>query len=152
MPPVIAETEGSMEWLLKWWPLLTTAVSVLVGWGYWSLKQRMVPREEFVTAIDELRAADVAIEERIVSVETTLHHLPTRDDLEKVDERISDLTGAMNNRISDLSGVMHDRISNVSGDIRAMTEKVNGLHDVLNRMDRQLGLLLEHHMRSGSDG
>ncbi|MBF0192091.1 MAG: DUF2730 family protein [Magnetococcales bacterium] len=128
--PVTTDGDAAMEWLLKWWPLLASAISAAAGWAYWSLQRKLVPREEFAAALEQMRASDDALEERVMRVELEIRHMPTREDVTALGNRIAGLTG----------------------DIRMMSARVDGVYEMLERMDRQFNLLLEHHMKDDGDG
>ncbi len=94
-----------MEWLWKWWPVLSTVGNLAVLWVAWSIRQiaesRM--REIAGSIAEQVQQHD----RRIGRIEQELAHVPRRDDV----------------------GAMHVKLTATEGELKAIDAKLGALKE-----------------------
>jgi hypothetical protein len=103
------------------------------GVAVWMARRTLVTHDDLRASFDahddrhkelDKRLADG--ERQFAVIRSDIEHLPDVDDL------------------ADLK----DRVGDVEGSIRALTATVGGLKDVLERVERPLNILVEHHLKA----
>lgn len=121
-----------VDLVLKVGGAVSTALTILFGWLYWSLKKAVVTREDFSAWAKkheqehhdlEKRLADGDV--RFTRMETTLTHMPTKDDVEDVRSEVAHVTGAL----------------------QALGARMDGMGRSLDSIVDQLNVLITHHMK-----
>lgn len=104
-----------------WWQVGTTWLAALVAalsvGVSWTLRRSFVSREEFDASEQKNEERDVQIETRITRLETQVEYLPTSESLETVRNQFTRLCAEM-----------------------------EGLRDMMNRIDQRLGVLYEYQL------
>lgn len=119
------------DFVRTWWPLAAFFVNAVVLWAAWSLRRGFVTKEQFDAYRDEhdeehdaligrLNAGDV----RFTRLETILEHMPTKEDVDALIERLGQ------------TGI---EIAGLRGDIKA-------INAVIRAVQRDNDLLVEGHM------
>lgn len=124
--------------------ILGIAVTILI----WRLKEMFVTRADFLDyqKNHDVKHGDhekehVRLDDRHQDVERRLE-----DGAEKFATIIADLEHLPDHKdIADLK----DRIGDVEGSVKALSATINGLKEVLERVERPLNILVEHHMSGG---
>lgn len=103
------------------------------GIAVWMARRTLVTQEDLRASFDAHNGQHRELDKRLadgerqfVIIRTDIEHLPDVDDL------------------ADLKG----RVGGVEGSIRALTATVDGLKDVLERVERPLNILVEHHLKA----
>jgi predicted nucleic acid-binding Zn-ribbon protein len=116
---------------------LAAAMVVLI----WRLKEVFVTKAHFHEYLKKHLEDHEHIEDRHKETEKRLE-----DGAEKFATILADLDHLPNHKdISDLK----DRIGAVEGSVKALGATINGLKDVIERIERPLNILVEHHMGTG---
>lgn len=112
------------DWIWKLLPVVVLIVQGLFAWGTWSLSKK------FVTC-DSCKATHADYNERLAEVKAegkalrgSLAKLATTDDLHKVALQVKDLGGGQ----------------------EALRESIKSLGISIDRLDKPIQLLLEHHI------
>ncbi|SMF85798.1 Protein of unknown function [Tistlia consotensis] len=94
-----------MEGLLKLWPLLLFLINGLMGWAVWSM------RKEFATKADvaEVKESVGNLAGRVELVERDLEHLPSKDDLNKLQLELAKVVGELREVRSDYRHLMENQ-------------------------------------------
>lgn len=129
-----------MDWMLKWWPVVLFLFQGLLVWIFWSLRKKFVTCETCDTfrkdaaekadkakyaAIEQAQTASAAAEQRFKEMERAMGDLASATDVKEL--------------LTDVGKLREGQ--------RGMEEAVKGLGHSLDRIDKPLGLLLQHHLR-----
>lgn len=112
MTPTPPPAEG-MEWgtLAQWvGPWITSAVALLIAvWGRFSDRDEQALEgikediDGLTTNVGELYQQDKKLNERMATVETEIKHLPTREELHRIDTKITAIGATLEARFESLS-------------------------------------------------
>jgi len=123
-----------LDMMLKVGGLLTGLVGMIGGGLAWAARHTLVSQVDFEAWVTGHGNAHSALDRRLAEGETrfallqsSLDHLPDHDDVAELKERIT----------------------KVEGSVEALGERIDGLREVLERVERPLNLLVDHHMRGG---
>lgn len=124
-----------MDWdlLAKWGPFVFTAL--VVPAARWGVKAGLVPREEFDRFVESHRGDHRRLEDRLDAgdvrferLETTLRHMPTKEDVEELRKEVSEL----------------------SGNVKALTATVDAMGRTSLAISEQLQMLVQHHIKGAA--
>lgn len=124
-----------MDWkdVKDWLPLIVMAGQGLVLWAMWSLGRKFMPRAECEECRKEAAAnvanlgnhvADLATEAEVAKARGG----PTSKDLSALEQSVAGLVG----------------------DVKKLGADLKGQGDLLQRVERQTHLLIEHHLKGGN--
>jgi len=102
----------------KYLPLAVAALQLLLLWAQWSLKKQFVSQ-------DECRGRCKKLGDKQATLEAAHQAMPSDDDLE----------------------VIQNRLSGIEGDLKGVLATLKGQAETMQRIERPLNLLLEHHLR-----
>lgn len=114
--------------IAEWGPtisLLVLACQLLIAWGLWSLRKQFVSQAHCDKRCKEDDASKQAMEKRQTELETAQRAMPTGKDVSAITERLG----------------------GIEGDMKAMLATMQGQAQVMNRIERPLNLLMEHHLK-----
>lgn len=133
------------EGFLKWWPVLVVLLNLLVLWIGWSMRKQFVTHDQFDQfkvahdksdndtwkehgqvhhTVDSQLAAGAA---RFREIETTLEHLPTRQDHETLIRSIGDLKATL----------------------QGVGAKVDGVATIATGLQSQVAMIVDHELAEG---
>ena len=110
-----------MDDLLRWLPVIILFVQVVMAWVLWSLKQSFISRRECEDCRKEAEKKKEKTDTRVGAIETGVHKLPERSELQELSNKIGRLT-----------------------------EKLGKLDGRLTGINRAVDLLNQHHINSGT--
>lgn len=118
VPQLIAEWGPSIS-------LLALICQGLLVWVMWSLRKQFVPQAHCDKRCQADDEAKQALEKRQTALETAQRAMPTGKDV----------------------GAITDRLGCIEGDMKAMLATMRGQAELMERMERPLNLLMEHHLK-----
>jgi len=124
-----------MDWDLaaKWAPFVGATLVIPVA--RWGVKAGLVPRAEFDGFVEGHRQAHARVDDRLDAgdvrferLETTLRHMPTKEDVEDLRRDVSEL----------------------SGNVKALTATVEAMGRASAAVAEQLQMLVQHHIKGAA--
>jgi uncharacterized membrane protein len=109
---------------LDWWPVAVVALSALSTVAAYSIKHGLASKEDLAAHGEDEQKRFRLVEDRLARVESELKHAPTHEDLAHIRTDLSALKAHM----------------------AGQAEATRGLQDTLQRFERPLNLVLEHHL------
>lgn len=132
---MMVDTGSFADWVgiaFKVAAALAVVLSVVFGWALWSLRREVVTRQDFAdwakTHEDEHERLEDRLSDgdvRFARMETTLEHLPTKSDVEKVRSEVGQVAGA----------------------VQALSAGMDGLTRAVGSIGEQFNMLLQNHVR-----
>ncbi|MFZ5427196.1 MAG: DUF2730 family protein [Thermodesulfobacteriota bacterium] len=111
-------------WLKDWWPVLALLVNGLAVWVMWSMSRKFMTREDCARCAGNITARVETLEKQKTCVDIKLDNLPQMEALHQIALRLEEL----------------------AGDQEALKATIDGLRDLLRRVEHPLNLLLEGHL------
>ena len=123
-----------------WLGALQTATSMLVIWGWWSLKRLFVTRQDFEADRGGAAAARKVIEERLESVEAK--QAQRDNDMAAIREKMDGLPNEKT--VYDINL----QLVEIQGEMSRTCEELRGLREIVVRVERQTDLLYRKGLES----
>ena len=127
-----------------WLGMLQTATSMLVLWGWWSLKRLFVTREDFSNTQAETDARFNVIEAKQAQRDNDISAL--REKLESIPGK--DFIHALEIKMADIQAEMLRSNEEVRGGMRAVEARINGVDTRLAALSNQLDMIIQHHVET----
>lgn len=108
----------------EWWPGIALLINVLALWIMWSLRQQFVTRKHCNSCQEKLDARVSTLEQQKTCVDIKLDNLPQMEAMHEMSLRQEQL----------------------SGEIAALKATIEGLKELLKRLERPLDLMVEGHL------
>lgn len=126
---------ANIDWLsaaLNGAQLLLLVFQALLAWGMWSLRKQFIPRTECDGRCDadaakhtELAQGQTALEGELARLKQAQEALPGPDEVAAIQVQLAEIEGS----------------------VKAVMATVQGQAELMQRIERPLNLLLEHHVR-----
>lgn len=123
-----------------WLGMLQTVTSLLVVWGWWSLKRLFVTRQDFEEDRNAAAVARKAIEERLESVEA--RQTQRDSDMAAIREKVDSLPSQK---------IIYDinlKLAGIQGEMSRTCEELRGLREIVVRVENQTDLLYRKGLES----
>ena len=123
--------EEHIDKIVTWWPLLTLAGYVILGFLLWHLSKSFVKREEHEALkieVDAVRGCVDDVSRGVNTIQHRLELLPAARDLNKILLSLEELRGTQ----------------------KELVAKMNGQEEVLKRIEHPVQLLMAAHMDGGA--
>lgn len=111
-------------WLKDWWPVLLVSANFLGAWAMWSMTRKFVTREDCTSCSVKIVERVSNLENQRTCIDVKLDKLPQMQALHDIALRQEELAGQM----------------------EALKATIEGLRDVLRRVETPLDLMLEGHL------
>lgn len=111
-------------WLKDWWPALLVTANFLGAWAMWSMNRKFVTREDCTKCAVQIGERVSNLENQRTCIDVKLDKLPQMQALHDIALRQEELAGQM----------------------EALKATIEGLRDVLRRVETPLDLMLEGHL------
>ncbi|PKN07608.1 MAG: hypothetical protein CVU73_12765 [Deltaproteobacteria bacterium HGW-Deltaproteobacteria-8] len=118
---------------MDWWEILVRLSSAillivqgLIMWGLWSLRKQFVSRTHCDAQCQTQTKKQTELEQAQTKLEQAQKALPNADEVQ----------------------AMAVQLAAIEGSIKTVEATVRGQSEVMQRIERPLNLLLEHHLRS----
>lgn len=126
------------DWLREWWPVAVLAGQVFFAWVAWSMRKKFVTCDDCEKVRKDRDAANKestedfddrmdVVERHSSTVDVLLKGLPTAKDIHSLGREIEGLRGGQ----------------------AALRESIKSLGISIDRLDKPLSLLMEHHINGG---
>lgn len=119
---------------MDWWEMLVRLSSAilliiqgLIMWGLWSLRKQFVARTHCDAQCQAQAKKQTELEQAQAKLEQAQKALPDADEVQ----------------------AMAVQLAEIEGSIKAVMATVQGQAELMQRIERPLNLLLEHHVRGG---
>lgn len=106
------------EYVRTYWPIAALGLNVLGWWVMWSLSRKFVSAESCASCRKDMDG-------RLATLEIQAREIPDAAVMQDIRDGLADVAGAL----------------------REQSAKVSGLESLIERIERPLNLLLEHHLR-----
>lgn len=114
-----------MEWMTQYQALLIFAGGIVLTVIGLAIKAKLadaISGKADATDLRQIGERVAGVEGRLMTIETGLRHMPTADDMHAIKVALTEQRG----------------------DMRAMTEKVDGLHDMMEAQGRRIEMIDDH--------
>ena len=113
--------------LLQLAPVAVLVLQLLIGWVMWSMRKKFVTADDLKQCRRECDGRTADVEKRAGEIEIDLaKRLPRDGEVASLQVNIEKLRGEQ----------------------KALTEAIHGLNEAINRVERPLNLLMEHHLKT----
>jgi len=119
---------------MDWWnivsnlgPMVLLVLQGLLLWVLWSLRKQFVPHTHCDAQCQALAKKHTELEQAQLKLEQAQKALPSADEVQELQVQLAAIVGS----------------------IKTVEATVKGQSEVMQRIERPLNLLLEHHLRRG---
>ncbi len=144
------------QFLKEWWPVISWGFSFVFSgvamWGVWSMKKGLVTRDAYEKDRKEDGNAREAERTRYAEDVQQIHARVNRAN-DRIDDRKRE-HAVLKERVDalpakdDVHG-LGKSVEELRGDVKGLTARVDGLGQILARIEHPLNLLLEHQVKGG---
>ncbi|GAB6037644.1 hypothetical protein JCM15519_38630 [Fundidesulfovibrio butyratiphilus] len=120
--------ETTLKWASIIVPCVVLVFQSVLAWASWSMNKKFVPSEECAKCREEMSGRVAKAETTLTCLDSRLERLPSESDIRALSAKLSEL----------------------GGKIDTLSARIDGQEQVMERVERPLNLLMEHHLRGAS--
>ncbi len=120
--------DTTLKWVAIVAPCVVLVLQGVLAWASWTMNKKFMPAEECAKCREEMTGRVAKAETSLVCLDSRLERLPSEGELRALSVKLSEL----------------------GGKIDTLSARIDGQESIMERVERPLSLLMEHHLRGAA--